>query len=118
MASYLDPAMLTAEDPDWQASRDYAADQQRHCCSNADCSALCVGDYCSDACRAHDDAVLQDMATCWEVHMLTAGARPVTTHYADTTGRVLLGARQLADAQYATDEAQGGLVAMACGYGR
>lgn len=43
---------------------------------------------------------------------------PVTKHYADETGRVLLGERSIADAQYAADEAQGGLVALLMNRGR
>jgi hypothetical protein len=71
MASYLDPAMLTGEDPDWQASFDYAADQRRYApwsddadhtddqptrdprtpCRNPDCDQLCVSLYCTETCR-------------------------------------------------------------------
>ena len=36
---------------------------------------------------------------------------PPTKHYADATGRVLLGARALADAQRALEDEAGGLVA-------
>jgi hypothetical protein len=43
---------------------------------------------------------------------------PPTTHYADATGRVLLGERTIADAQYAADEAAGGLVALLMHRGR
>ena len=43
---------------------------------------------------------------------------PVTKHYADETGRVLLGQRSIADAQYAADEAHGGLVAIMMNRGR
>ena len=38
-------------------------------------------------------------------------AAPVTKHYADDTGRVLLGQRSIADAQRQQEEAAGGLVA-------
>ncbi len=49
----------------------------------------------------------------WECHMLRdAGCQP-TTHYVDETGRVLLGEKTIADAQYADDERKGGLVSMA-----
>ena len=43
---------------------------------------------------------------------------PTTKHYADETGRVLLGQRSIADAQYAADEAAGGLVALLMNRGR
>ena len=39
-------------------------------------------------------------------------AAPTTKHYADETGRVLLGQKDISDAQYAADEAAGGLVAL------
>jgi hypothetical protein len=41
-----------------------------------------------------------------------------TTHYADATGRVLLGERTIADAQRVADEAAGGLVALLLNRGR
>ena len=43
---------------------------------------------------------------------------PTTKFYADTTGRVLLGQKDIADAQYAADEAAGGLLAVLMNRGR
>ena len=57
------------EDPDWQASLDYANDQERWPqtprtpCANPDCDQLCVSLFCSESCREategpdHDDAL-------------------------------------------------------------
>ena len=43
---------------------------------------------------------------------------PLAAHYADATGRTLLGHRETADAQHADDEAAGGLVWLAMNRGR
>ncbi len=60
---------------------------------------------------------LEEMAE-WQAHLDYANdmhrhtpPAPATTHYADATGRVLLGQRDLADAQRAIENAAGGLVA-------
>jgi hypothetical protein len=60
------------EDPDWQASLDYANDQERWPqtprtpCANPDCDQLCVSLFCSESCREategpdHDDALASE----------------------------------------------------------
>jgi len=65
-------------------------------CAYPECSSLTTTIYCSGRCRHLDDAM-------------------TLPHYADETGRVLLGLRSLADQQRATDDAAGGLIALACG---
>jgi hypothetical protein len=103
----------------------YIEDQQRHpwpprdrrtpCC-NPDCGTVCEGTYCSAACEAADNAVIEAMALKWEAQMLHAGCQR-TRYYAsrEKNATVLLGKQALADQQYVADEARGGLVALACG---
>ena len=69
------------EDPDWQASLDYANDQERWPqtprtpCANPDCDQLCVSLFCSESCREategpdHDDALAseEEIAAGWDV---------------------------------------------------
>jgi hypothetical protein len=108
-----------------QARLDFMQDQVRYVppvrdkrtpCCNPDCGTVCEGTYCSAACEAADNAVIERMAQRWEAGMLKANGNCQRMYYADKeTGRVLLGLKGLADEQYAKDEAAGGLVALACG---
>lgn len=109
---------------DWleaEHTRTFIEDQQRHPwgprdtrtpCANPDCPTLCEGAYCCPACEAADTAVIEDMARRWERQLLAEGCQRV--YYANDTGRVLLGNRNLADHQRTADDAAGGLVFLAC----
>ena len=83
------------DDPDWQAALDYAADQrryapwhddaahtdyhplrdQRHACSNPECSALTEALFCSEACREHTEGPDHEDA-CEPEEESTAAGRP------------------------------------------
>jgi hypothetical protein len=96
MTSYTLPSTSASRLAHAAAWADYANDHKRYPATPAP---LADPDFAS-------------LCATWAAHLVRdAGAQP-TKHYADETGRVLLGQRDLADAQR---DADGDLVALVCG---
>jgi hypothetical protein len=92
-----------------QAAADYAADQARFPrdprtpCDNPDCPALCESLYCSEPCRVIVEGTEPD-------------EQDVDPNEYYEAYDVTLGHIATADAQWAQDQAAGGLAALVCGY--
>ena len=74
--------------------------------------------YKSDRRNAQLYAAWYKVAAARTAHQAAVQAARAHYEHHTSTGTVLLGNRALADAQRAADEADGGLVARICGYGR